>query len=181
MKALDHMTVMLDAEQIQQAVADMAERINREVIASAATDREPVMVVVLKGAFLFASDLLRHLSRPIPVVFAHTRSQEERIVMTVEDQEFLRGRDLILVDILLDSGDSLKRLHRWLTDACQPASIRIAVLLHKTVLDPEPLPLDFLGYEVPDLRLVGYGMDEHQRFRGLPCVYTWWKPTPDLA
>ncbi|MEO5347068.1 MAG: hypothetical protein H7834_11915 [Magnetococcus sp. YQC-9] len=178
MKGLDHMTVMLDPDQIREAVADMAARIDRELIAPAAVENEPVMVVVLKGAFLFASDLLRHLSKPIPVVFVHSRSQEERIVMTVEDMEFLRDRDLILVDILMDSGDSLKRLYHWLSEHCRPASIRVAVLLHKTVLDPEPLPLDFLGYEVPDLRLVGYGMDENQRFRGLPAVYTWWTPLP---
>ncbi|MBF0341184.1 MAG: hypothetical protein HQL95_09530 [Magnetococcales bacterium] len=176
MEPLDHMMVMLDAERIREAVAEMARRIDQEVIAALPPEEEPVMVVVMKGAFLFGSDLLRALSKPIPVVFVHARSRDPRVVMTIEDQEFLRNRHLLLVDMLVDSGGSLKRLHRWLQSECHPASIRVAVLLHKTVHDVDPLPLDFLGYEVPDVRLVGYGMDEDQRFRGLPAVYTWWTP-----
>ncbi|MBF0271258.1 MAG: hypoxanthine phosphoribosyltransferase [Magnetococcales bacterium] len=175
------MTLMLDAGRIREAVVEMARRIDREVIDPSPPGEEPVLVVVLKGAFVFGSDLLRALSRPIPVVFVHARSQDSRVVMTVEDQQFIRNRHVILVDILMDSGGSLKRLHRWLMGECRPASIRVAALLHKTVNDPDPLPLDFLGYEVPDVRLVGYGMDENQRYRGLPEVYTWWTPSQSLA
>ncbi|MBF0212184.1 MAG: hypothetical protein HQM00_01325 [Magnetococcales bacterium] len=180
MEPLDHMTLVLDAERIQEVVAEMARRIDREVIAALPPGEEPVMVVVLKGAFLFGSDLLRALSKPLPVVFVHARSSDSRLVMTVEEQAFLRHRHLILVDILMDSGGSLKRLQRWLMGECQAASIRVAVLLHKTVHESDPLPIDFLGYEVPDVRLVGYGMDEEQRFRGLSAVYTWWTPGRDL-
>ncbi|MBF0438165.1 MAG: hypothetical protein HQL93_03490 [Magnetococcales bacterium] len=176
MEPLDHMTLMLDANRIQEAVLDMARRIDQEVIAALSLEEEPVLVVVMKGGFLFGSDLLRALSRPIPVVFAHARSHVSQVVMTLEDQEFIRGRRLIVVDILMDSGGSLKRLCRWLMNECRPLSIQVAVLLHKTVYDSDPLPLDFLGYEVPDVRLVGYGMDENQRYRGLPAIYTWWIP-----
>ncbi|MBF0614455.1 MAG: hypothetical protein G8237_04160 [Magnetococcales bacterium] len=179
MEPLDHLTLLIDANRIREAVEEMARRMDREWILDATRDDEPVLVVVLKGGFLFGSDLLRALSRPVPVVFAHARSSDARVMMTLEDQAFIRNRHLILVDVLMDSGGSLKRLHRWLMSECHPASIRVAVLLHKTVMDPEPLVLDYLGYEVPDVRLVGYGMDEEQRFRGLPAVYTWW--TPDVA
>ncbi|MBF0627536.1 MAG: hypothetical protein HQL91_04870 [Magnetococcales bacterium] len=181
MEPLDHMTLMLDPGHIREAVADMARRIDQELLNAATPEEEPVMVVVMKGAFLFGSDLLRALSKPIPVVLVHARSSDARLVMTLEDQEFLRNRHVLLVDILMDSGGSLKRLHRWLMSECHPASIRLAVLLHKTVHDPDPLPVDFLGYEVPDVRLVGYGMDEDQRFRGLSAVYTWWTPGQTLA
>lgn len=178
---LDHMTLLLDSGHIREAVVEMARRIDHEVIRDAPIADEPVMVVVMKGGVLFAGDLLRALSRPIPVVFVHARSSDARMVMTIEDQTFIRNRHLLLVDVLMDSGGSLKRLHRWLLSECQPASIRVAVLLHKTVLDPEPLSLDFLGYEVPDVRLVGYGMDESQRYRGLSAIYTWWIPDSSLA
>ncbi|MBF0294516.1 MAG: hypothetical protein HQL96_04945 [Magnetococcales bacterium] len=174
------MKLLIDAGRIREAVADMAARIDREVIQPMPED-EPVLVVVMKGGFLFGADLLRALARPLPVVFAHARATAPQILMTNEDREFLRGRRLILVDILLDSGGSLKRLKRWLTSECRPASVQVAVLLHKTVADPDPMPLDFLGYEVPDVRLVGYGMDENQRYRGLPEIYTWWEPHPDGA
>lgn len=173
---LNHKTLILDAERIQEAVADMAKRIDAEIIGAHSGEEEPVLVVVMKGGFLFGSDLLRALSRPVSVVFAHARSKSPHVVMTLEDQEFIRGRRLIVVDILMDSGGSLKRLCRWLMTECRPVSIQLAVLLHKTVHDPDPLPLDFLGYEVPDVRLVGYGMDENQRYRGLPAIYTWWVP-----
>ncbi len=173
---LDKMTLLLDSERIQEAVAEIARRIDQEVIASLPQGEEPVLLVVMKGGFLFGCDLLRALSKPLPVVFAHARTKLPDVVMTQEDQAFIRGRHLIVVDILMDSGGSLKRLCRWLSAECQPAAIQLAVLLHKTVHDPEPLPLDFLGYEIPDVRVVGYGMDENQRYRGLPALYTWWVP-----
>ncbi|MEO5334604.1 MAG: hypothetical protein H7839_21520 [Magnetococcus sp. YQC-5] len=176
MEPLDHMTLMLDPERIREVVLDMARRIEQEVIDPLPKEEEPVLVVVMKGGFMFGSDLLRALSRPIPVVFAHARSTASQVVMTLEDQALIRDRRLIVADILMDSGGSLKRLCRWLMAECRPRSIQVAVLLHKTVLDPDPLHLDFLGYEVPDVRLVGYGMDENQRYRGLPAIYTWWTP-----
>lgn len=171
------MTLMIDADRLREVVADMARRIEQEVIAGHPQEEEPVLVVVMKGGFLFGGDLLRALSKPIPVVFVHARSTEPQIMMTTEDREFIRNRRLIIVDILLDSGGSLKRLYRWLMAECRPRSIQVAVLLHKTVTDPDPMSLDFLGYEVPDVRLVGYGMDENQRYRGLPAIYTWWTPS----
>ncbi|MBF0127949.1 MAG: hypothetical protein HQM02_12175 [Magnetococcales bacterium] len=174
--SLDHLTLLIDADRIREAVADMARRIDREVIAALPLEEEPVLVVVMKGGFLFGADLLRALSRPVPVVLVHARASDPHVMMTTEDREYLRGRRLIIVDILMDSGGSLKRLYRWLMTECRPHSIQVAVLVHKTVTDPDPMPLDFLGYEVPDVRLVGYGMDEKQRYRGLPGIYTWWTP-----
>ncbi|MBF0383910.1 MAG: hypothetical protein HQL69_23080, partial [Magnetococcales bacterium] len=138
-------------------------------------DSDPIMVVVLKGGFIFAADLLTYMNRPIPVIFVTPRLENWQVLMSPEDQELITGRDLIVVDILLDSGSSQKRLCESL-QAYNPASIRLAILLHKTVAEAEDLTIDYLGFEVPDVRLVGYGLDENQRYRGMAGVYTWWTP-----
>lgn len=175
---LNNLTVLIDAQHLQQGVSDIAGRIDAELEAKEDPDsQDPILVVVLKGGVFFGVDLLKTLRRPIPLAFVHARSDGQGVVMTSDDQALLRGRELIVVDALMDTGGSLRRLCLWLQETVHPASIRLAVLLHKTVSDPEPVRIDFLGFEVPDVRLVGYGLDEEQRFRGLPAVYTWWKPT----
>ena len=174
---LENFTVLIDAEHLRQRVAELADGIEADLAAAGAGEREPVLVVVLKGGMVFGVDLLRALNRPIPVAFVSGLREPGGVVMSAEDQALIRGRDLIIADALMDSGGSVRRLRDWLA-GFSPRSVRLAVLLHKTVSDPEPIRVDYLGFEVPDLRLVGYGLDEHQRFRGLPAVYSWWAPTP---
>lgn len=173
MEKLEGMSLFIDAEHVQQGVSAIARCINEDFPNSENEWPPPVVVVVLKGGFIFGADLLKALNRPWPVVFATPRGQGQTM-MTIEDQALLRGRNLIVVDVLMDSGGSQNRLLEWLR-SCEPASIRLAVLLHKTVADPAPVPVDYLGFEVPNVRLVGYGLDEEQQFRGLDAVFAWWK------
>lgn len=174
----DHLTVLIDAEHLQQGVKAMAAQINTD-LAPLSPEEEPILVVVLKGGAVFGMDLLKALRRPMPVVFIAARSVDPDFLVAQEDKALLRGHHILVADALMDSGGSLKRLHRWL-QSFNPLSIRLAVLLHKTVCHAEPLVINYLGYEVPDVRLVGYGLDEEQRFRGLPAVYTWWQKPPEV-
>ena len=169
----EHLTLLIDADYLRQGVAAMAGQINED-LAALPPEEEPTMVVVLKGGVVFGADLLRALNRPMPVVFLAARSIDPGVLVSEGDRALLSGRDLIIVDTLMDSGGSLRRLCQWL-EPFQPKSIRLAVLLHKTVSDAEPLVVNYLGFEVPDVRLVGYGLDEDQKYRGLPAVYTWWQ------
>lgn len=180
----DHLTRLIDTDHLKQGVKAIARQIKTD-LADLPGEVEPVMVVVLKGGVVFGMDLLRALRRPMPVVFV-PRSGDFNALITPDDQALLRGRPLIVVDTLMDSGNSLREIYRWL-NTFQPLSIRLAVLLHKTVASVEdPLIVHYLGYEVPDVRLVGYGLDEESCFRGLPAVYTWWQNpaglfSPDTA
>jgi hypoxanthine phosphoribosyltransferase len=171
---LDRLSLLIDAEHLRDGIREMAERIDADFAESKdSPDSEPIMVVVLKGGFIFAADLLTLMNRPIPVIFVAPRLSDWEVLMSLEDREMIKGRDLIVVDMLLDSGLSQKRLCESL-QAYKPASIRLAVLLHKTVAETENVVIDYLGFEVPDVRLVGYGLDENQRYRGLAGIYTWW-------
>lgn len=170
----DHLTLLIDAEHLRQCVADMAQQIQAD-LSSLPPEEEPTLVVVLKGGAVFGMDLLRALNRSMPVVFITARDVPS--LLSPQDKALLHKRPLIIADALMDSGGSLRRLYQWL-QPFQPRSIHLAVLLHKTVSHAEPLVVNYLGFEVPDVRLVGYGLDEEQCFRGLPAIYSWWAPSP---
>ncbi len=174
---LNNLTVLIDAEHLQLRVAEIAQSIEEDLAETEISDGEPVLVVVLKGGLLFGTDLLRALKRPIPIAFVSGCRTEAGIHMSPGDRELIRNRHLVIADTLMDTGRSLQRLREWLADF-SPKSIRLAVLLHKTVSDPEPIKVDYLGFEVPDMRLVGYGLDEDQRYRGLAAIHSWWTPAP---
>ncbi|MEO5364026.1 MAG: hypothetical protein H7838_10455 [Magnetococcus sp. DMHC-8] len=168
----DHLTLLIDADHLKQGVKAIARQMQVDLKGISEAE-EPVLVVVLKGGVMFGVDLLRAMRRAMPVVFVPRAGRFESSV-SLADQALLRGRHLIVADALMDSGNTLRVLYQWL-QTLQPLSIRLAVLLHKTVSHAEPMVIHYLGYEVPDVRLVGYGLDEEERFRSLPAVYTWWR------
>ena len=169
----DHLTLLIDANHLKQGVEAMAEQINGD-LRPLSPEEEPTLIVVLKGGAVFGMDLLRALNRPMPVVFIAAREGNAIPLISQADQALLRERHLVIADTLMDSGGSLRRFYQRL-QSFQPLSIRLAVLLHKTVSHADPLVINYLGFEVPDVRLVGNGLDEEQQFRGLPSIYTWWQ------
>ncbi|MBF0160704.1 MAG: hypothetical protein HQL88_00315 [Magnetococcales bacterium] len=169
----DHLTLLIDAAHLKQGVRAMARQIQAE-LAVLPPSEEAVLLIVMKGGILFGVDLLRAMESAMPVVFVSRSAPDVPPLLSPADQDLLRGRHIIVADALMDSGHSLHLLYQWL-HTLDPISVRLAVLLHKTVGQAEPLPIHYLGYEVPDVRLVGYGLDEEERFRGLPALYTWWQ------
>ncbi|MEO5377609.1 MAG: hypothetical protein H7832_07495 [Magnetococcus sp. DMHC-6] len=171
---LQQMTLLIDSDHLQQRIQELAQQITQDLETLAKGELDPVLVVVLKGGFFFGADLLRAMARPLPVVFISARAAQQENWITQEDQALIQGRCLIVVDALMDKGGSQHRLLTWL-ESLGAREIRLAVLLHKTVNEAEPRPINYLGFEVPDVRLVGYGLDEDQRFRGESAIYTWWQ------
>ncbi|MBF0136239.1 MAG: hypothetical protein H7833_04110 [Magnetococcus sp. DMHC-1] len=163
----EHFTLLIDPDHLQERIRELAEQIERDL-----TGANPVLVVVLKGGILFGVDLLRTMPQPWPVVFIPRRPPATPDWLTPDDQKLLHGRDLVVVDGILDYGHSLASLLQRLRTLA-PASIRLGVLLHRTVENAQPLPITWIGFEVPHLRVTGYGLDEGERFRGLPGIYTW--------
>ncbi|MBF0622451.1 MAG: hypothetical protein HQL54_11050 [Magnetococcales bacterium] len=168
-ESLEKLTVFIDTAHLLRRVNELAEQIELDF-----HNRKPVVLIMLKGGALFAADLMKALDKSWPMAYVSVRGSEQPW-MSNEDKRLIRDRDLLIVDTLLDSGHSMKKLMEWLKPL-QPASKQIAILLHKTVSDAEPLPIQYLGFEVPDVRLVGYGLDEDQLYRGRPAIYTWWEP-----
>lgn len=157
----------VDAELLKVRVAELAAQIDEEL-----AGRRVVLAIILKSGFVFAADLMRSLRMPVRVVFLSRRPDNNRFCISLPDRELIRGRDVVVVDAMVDAGVSLSQVLKKI-NSYKPKTLCVATLFHRTVTDALDLPIRFVGFEVPSVRLVGYGLDEEQRLRGLPAVYTW--------
>jgi hypoxanthine phosphoribosyltransferase len=166
------MTTLFTAEQIQQRINALAAQINTHY-----PDGEPLhFVAVLKGAFMFLSDLARAMSpRPVTLDFiavssygAATKSSGE--VRLLKDLDTpLQGRDVIIVEDIVDTGLTLHYLQDVLR-AREPKSLRTACLLSKPSRRKVDVVVEYIGFEIEDKFVVGYGLDHAGQFRHLPFI-----------
>lgn len=162
--------VLLSATQIERRVNDLGAEIARDY-----AGREPLFVGVLKGVACFMADLMRHTALPLTVDFMTISSYEgdrSGAVRIVQDLvENIHGRDVLIVEDIVDTGMTLNHLMRQLA-VRNPASLRVCALLDKRVRRLVDVPIDYVGFEIPDEFVVGYGLDYQQHFRNLPFVAT---------
>lgn len=163
--------IVLDEKTIQQRVAEIAAQIVRDY-AGAELD----VVALMDGALFFVVDLLRSVPLPVRVHTVSVRSYHGGTSSTGTVQllqrlpEGLDGRTLLLIDDILDTGLTLATVQDQLLAACRPASLRTAVLLRKDrprVREPQ---VEYVGFDIPDEFVVGYGMDYQGHYRNLPCI-----------
>jgi len=148
----------------------MADRISRDY-----AGREPVAVAVLKGAAVFHADLIRHLSIGVTVDFislasyhdATSSSGEVQLLKSFESD--LSGAEILLVEDIVDTGRTMERLIAE-TLKYEPRSIRICSLLSKSSRREVDIPIDYLGFEIPDRFVVGFGLDYAEKYRNLPFI-----------
>ncbi len=136
--------------------------------------REMVVVSLLNGTVMFLGDLIRNLSLPLRLDFIGVSSygagtESGDLVFTKELRLDVRGRDVLLVDDILDTGKTLYRVRNKLR-ALKPRRIKTCVLLNKAARRVEPVEADYVGFEIPDFFVVGYGLDFAERYRNLPFV-----------
>jgi hypoxanthine phosphoribosyltransferase len=136
--------------------------------------RELVVVSLLNGTVMFLADLVRNLSLPLRLDFIGVSSygagtESGELVFTKELRLNVRGRDVLLVDDILDTGKTLYRVLAKLR-ALKPRRIRTCVLLNKAARRVEPVEADYVGFEIPDYFVVGYGLDFAEQYRNLPFV-----------
>ena len=161
--------VLINAEQIEARVQELAVQINKDY-----HDVERLYIVgILKGAFIFLADLTRHLDIPHVVDFMALSSYGKtstsgtvRILMDL--RESIEGQHVLIVEDILDSGNTLNYLCRILKER-KPASLRTCVLVRK-IRQGVNFPVDYLGFDIPDVWVVGYGLDFADRYRTLPFV-----------
>ncbi|MBI4839428.1 MAG: hypoxanthine phosphoribosyltransferase [Nitrospirae bacterium] len=159
----------LKVEQIQQRVKELAGRISRDY-----EGKEILAVGILKGAFMFFADIVRTIQVPMTIDFlivssyAKTESTGE-IIIRSDLKEDIKGRDIILIEDIVDTGYTLSHLREMLL-ARQPASLKICAFLDKRPRRKVEVPLDYIGFEIPDEYIVGYGLDYENRFRNLPYI-----------
>lgn len=172
--------VLISRERIAERVAEMGRQITVEA------KGEPVIFVgVLKGAAIFLSDLVRQVevdatfefigvstygNRPTPTQdLRHAWDSTGEVRLTKDVDQSLRGKNVVLVEDILDTGFTLTFLKRLL-QGHQPKSFRVAVLLDKPSRRKLPVQADYIGFEIPDEFVVGYGLDYAERYRNLPDI-----------
>ena len=163
-------SILVTKEELQEAVQKLGERITRDY-----EGKKPVMICILKGASVFFCDLIRQIDLPLEIDFmvvssygASTQtSGEVRLVKDLDRS--IRGRDVIIVEDIVDSGMTLNFLkHTLLTRGA--SSLRIATLLDKPARRRAPLSVDYSCFNIPDAFVVGYGLDYDETYRNLPDI-----------
>ena len=162
--------IVITAEQINGKITELAKEIDAEY-----ADREPLLVGVLKGAVMFMSDLARQLERPSTMEFmavssygsATTSSGVVRILKDLDRD--IAGQHVLIVEDIIDSGLTLSWLLKNLA-ARHPASIEIVTLLRKPDAVKVEVPVKYVGFDIANEFVVGYGLDYAERYRDLPYV-----------
>src|SRR5438105_1578447 len=164
------MQVLLSAEQIQTRVAELARQIGADY-----RDRPVTIVGVLTGSLIFLADLIRRLDLPLRIGLIQATSYRGpattpgKLHVQPELEPDVRGRDVLLLDDILDTGQTLGYLLRHL-HGLGAKSVRVAVLLRKKGRQRVPLEPDYCGFEIPDAFVVGYGLDFNDEYCHLPDI-----------
>jgi len=161
--------VLITDDQIARRIRAMSRNIVRDF-----AGREMVVVSLLNGTVMFLADLIRNLSLPLRLDFIGVSSygvgtESGDLIFTKELRLDVQGRDVLLVDDILDTGKTLCRVLGKLR-ALKPRRIRTCVLLNKAARRVETVEADYVGFEIPDFFVVGYGLDFAERYRNLPFV-----------
>lgn len=161
---------LLSAQAISERVRALGEQITREY-----TDKSLVLLGVLKGSFVFAADLARAIQLPLRIEFLAVRSygddtRSSGVVQITQDlTRPIAGDHVLIVEDIVDTGLTLSYLREQLL-ARAPASVKVCALLHKPTRSVRPVEIDYLGFTVPDVFVVGYGLDFAEQHRNLPYV-----------
>ena len=160
----------LSEETIQHRIKEMAADINRDY-----EGKRPLFIAILNGSFMFAADLFKHLTIPAELCFIKLASYKGmkssgKVVTSIGLEEDIFGKEVIIVEDIVDTG---KTLHRFLPKLFhqQPHSLKIATLLHKSEATEYPLKLDYIGFDIPNKFVVGYGLDYDGLGRNLKEIY----------
>jgi hypoxanthine phosphoribosyltransferase len=166
----EHVVAMLSAEVIAERVRELGSQITREFDGASL-----VLVCVLKGSFVFTSDLMRAISLPLRVDFLGVRSYGEGtessgVVQITQDlSRPIEGEDVLIVEDIVDTGLTISHLMDLLRTR-QPRSVKVCALLHKPSRARVHIKVDYLGFTIDDRFVVGYGLDFAEKYRNLPYI-----------
>jgi hypoxanthine phosphoribosyltransferase len=162
--------VLIDEERLRSRVAELGEEVSADY-----AGRDLLLIGVLKGAVFFMADLMRHLTVTCEVDFMAISSygaatDSSGVVRILKDLDInIAGRDVLVVEDIIDSGLTLSYLMRNL-EAREPASLEICALLTKPERREIDVPVRYVGFEIPNRFVIGYGLDFAERYRNLPYV-----------
>ncbi len=162
--------ILISESEIQDRVRELGACISKDY-----SGKDLLLICVLKGGVLFLSDLLRAITIPVSIDFMATSSygagtESSGVVRILKDLDVpIEGRDVLVVEDIIDTGHTLDYLLRIL-DERRPASLRICTLLNKAERREVEIQVDYIGFEIPNEFVVGYGLDYGERYRNLPYV-----------
>ena len=163
-------SVLFSAEQLKQRVREIAAEIERDY-----AGKEIMLISVLRGSFVFMADLCRAIDLPCTIDFMSVSSYGKgttssgQVQITKDLSEDISGRHVIVIEDILDSGNTLSYLLRLLEHR-HPASIRLCTLLDKPDRRTKPVQVHYSGFTIPDAFVVGYGLDYAEKYRNLPYI-----------
>ena len=162
--------VLIPEEEVNKKIREMAERINADY-----AGKELHVICILKGGVFFMTELVKHITVPVTHDFMSVSSYGDgtvssgRIKMLKDLDEPIEGKDVLIVEDILDTGRTLHHLMEVLR-LREPNSLRLCTLLDKPDRRVIDVPADYTGFEIPDLFVVGYGLDYAQNYRNLPYI-----------
>ena len=162
--------VLFSEEALDKRVSEIADQINRDY-----AGKEPMLISVLRGSFVFMADLIRKIEVPCTVDFMAVSSygrgttSSGQVQITKDLSDDIEGKDIIVVEDILDSGNTLSYLLQLLR-ARKPASMRLCTLLDKPDRRVKEVHVDYTGFTIPDEFVVGYGLDYAEKYRNLPYI-----------
>jgi hypoxanthine phosphoribosyltransferase len=162
--------ILVQRDELAHRVRELAEEVSRDY-----AGRELLLICVLKGAVFFLSDLMRHLDVRCELDFMAVSSygsstDSSGVVRILKDLDApIEGRDVLIVEDIVDSGLTLSYLFRMLR-AREPATLEVCALLTKPERREVDLPIRYVGFEIPNRFAIGYGLDHAERYRNLPYV-----------
>jgi hypoxanthine phosphoribosyltransferase len=166
----ERLVPLLSAETLATRVAELGAQITHDY-----EGHTLVLVCVLKGSFVFASDLARRIDLPLRIDFLGTRSygsgtESSGVVQITQDlSQPIAHQDVLLVEDIVDTGLTVMHLVDLLKTR-QPRSVKICSLLHKPARARTPIPIDYLGFTIEDRFVIGYGLDHAELYRNLPYI-----------
>lgn len=162
--------ILFTQEQVAGRIRELAQQISRDYAGKA-----PLVVGILRGSFIFMADLVRQLALPVNLDFMSVSSygagtvSSGQVNIHLDLQEDIAGRDVLLVEDILDTGNTLSKLVAELQQR-RPASLKLCVLLDKPDRRTRPIQADYVGFTIPDAFVVGCGLDYDQHYRQLPYI-----------
>ncbi|MEY3351653.1 MAG: hypoxanthine phosphoribosyltransferase [Bacteroidota bacterium] len=159
----------LSKEQIQAAIESIANRINTEY-----QGKNPLFIPILNGSFMFASDLFKRITIPAEISFIKLASYKGthstgNVITAIGLETEIYQRHVIVIEDIVDTGKTMSIFLPQLTHQ-QPQSLKVCALLHKKAATIHPMQIDYLGFEIPNLFVVGYGLDYNGQGRNLDSI-----------
>lgn len=167
---MEELKVLIEEEKIQQRVKEIAKQITKEY-----ENKELILICILKGSTFFTVDLAKRINNKLKLEFIQVSSYYDsttssgKIEMKLDLKESIEGKEVIIVEDIIDTGRTLSYLMEHLKER-KPKSLKLCTLLDKPERRIYDVKVDYVGFEIPDKFVVGYGLDVNEQYRNLPYI-----------